>query len=246
MTDYWQDYFDNIAASYDQESATGNIGAEVDFIVAKLSLQPGMSILDVGCGTGNHAIELARRGYAVTGVDISAAMLGVARRNSASAGVCVDYIQCPAQDFVSEKSFDAALSLHEGALCLFSDADDIWKKDMAILANMSQALKPGGRFMLTVLSAFAFLRSLSTEKATSEEIDLLTLTSRFGVELGSAGAKASSGGIKRYYTPPEIVRMVNRIGLRIDHFYGGVPGNWCFDQILPDEVEFMAIGTRKK
>lgn len=248
MTANWQQYFDAIAASYDQECANLNTAAEVDFIVAELALQPGMSVLDVGCGTGRHALEFARRGYVVTGVDISSAMLAIARQKSAAANACIDFVECPAQDFVTEKSFDVALSLHEGGLCLFSATDDIWKKDMAILANMSQALRPGGRFMITLLSAYALLQPTATsvKEAATTDIDLLTLTRRVIGESGYAGGRITLDAIKRYYTPPEIVRMVNRVGLRIDHFYGGTAGSWHLEQILPDEVEFMAIGTRKK
>ena len=52
-------------------SFTKNTVAEVDFVLEELSLPPGSRILDVGCGTGRHAVELARRGYQITGVDIS-------------------------------------------------------------------------------------------------------------------------------------------------------------------------------
>lgn len=48
--------------------------AEVDFIAAELALAAGARLLDVGCGFGRHSIELARRGYAVTGIDPSASL----------------------------------------------------------------------------------------------------------------------------------------------------------------------------
>ena len=51
---------------------------EVDHVVDALGLQPGMRVLDVGCGPGRHAHELARRGIVVHGIDISARFVELA------------------------------------------------------------------------------------------------------------------------------------------------------------------------
>ncbi len=246
MNSPWKAFFDTIAQDYENENSARNTVAEVQFIVDELGLQPGASILDIGCGTGRHAVEFARRGYSVTGVDISSGMLAIARKKAEDLRVSVELIECAAQDYTASRKFDAALSLCEGGLCLFSESDDIWGKDMAVLANMSEALKPGGRFMLTVLNAFALIRSASDESVASGEVDLFTLTSKFTNECGPEGAKVQIRGTERYYTPPEMVRMVNRIGMKIDAIYGGTTGNWRRGDILLDEIEFMAVGTRKK
>ena len=62
----------------------------------QLHRSPPQDILDLGCGTGRHAIALVREGYKVTGIDISAGMLEVARRKAAEAGVEVEWIQADA------------------------------------------------------------------------------------------------------------------------------------------------------
>ncbi|HVB74545.1 MAG TPA: hypothetical protein VNE38_13400, partial [Ktedonobacteraceae bacterium] len=61
----WEAFFDNHAPHYMQNVFTRNTLAEVDFLLEVLSIAAGASILDMGCGTGRHAIELARRGYRV-------------------------------------------------------------------------------------------------------------------------------------------------------------------------------------
>ena len=71
----WEAFFDAHAPVYEDNVFTKNTVREVDFLLEELSLQPGDSILDVGCGTGRHSIELAKRGYAVTGLDLSSEML---------------------------------------------------------------------------------------------------------------------------------------------------------------------------
>ena len=55
----------------------------------ELAIRKGGSILDVGCGTGRHSIERARRGYAITGLDLSSEMLARAADAARSAGVDV-------------------------------------------------------------------------------------------------------------------------------------------------------------
>jgi cyclopropane fatty-acyl-phospholipid synthase-like methyltransferase len=83
----WQQFFDGHAERYEENPFTKHTAQEVDFFLELFSLEPGSTVLDMGCGTGRHAIELAKRGFEVVGVDLSAKMLEVARRNALRAGV---------------------------------------------------------------------------------------------------------------------------------------------------------------
>jgi len=85
---------------------------------------------------------------------------------------------------------DAALFLCEGALCLI-DEDDIWRRDMAIFANMATALKDNGRFLVTVLNAFRLVRSISDVDVAVGTIDLFPLSSRFENEVNCKEAENS-------------------------------------------------------
>lgn len=69
--DTWERFFDAHAPIYAENAFTKNTVREVDFLLEELELSPGAAILDVGCGIGRHAVELAKRGYAVTGLDLS-------------------------------------------------------------------------------------------------------------------------------------------------------------------------------
>lgn len=62
----WEEFFDAHAPVYEDNVFTKNTIREVDFLIEELSFPPAGSILEVGCGTGRHSIELARRGYSVT------------------------------------------------------------------------------------------------------------------------------------------------------------------------------------
>ena len=99
---------------YDLLHSKKDYAGEVDVILAIYRRHCGTrltKVLDVGCGTGNHSIELARRGYAVLGVDIDEHMIAVARdkQSKASRGM-VRFVQGDAAQ-VSESSFELAISM---------------------------------------------------------------------------------------------------------------------------------------
>jgi SAM-dependent methyltransferase len=134
---------------------------------------PGTELLDAGCGTGRYAAELARRGYLVQGVDLSAELLEVARRSTegrASVSFAVGDIQrLPAA------RYDAILC--RGVLNDF--VDDEGRK--AVLASFAQALRPGGVLILDVreweTSAARKAREPVFRKSVDTDRGKLTFTS---------------------------------------------------------------------
>lgn len=112
---------------------------EVDFVLSRLMLAPGARVLDVGCGPGRHAIELARRGYTVTGIDPSAAMIAAARHRAAAAAVSPEFHQIACESFRAESAFDAAI-------CLFTTLGQISSEgeNSALVERVYDALVPGG------------------------------------------------------------------------------------------------------
>lgn len=95
----WEEFFDAHAPVYEDNIFTKNTIREVDFLIEELSLPPAGSILDVGCGTGRHSIELARRGYSFPGLDLSSEMLARAAAAAEAAGVKVELIRSDAAKF---------------------------------------------------------------------------------------------------------------------------------------------------
>lgn len=240
----WQQYFDAAAGAYEEEIFTKNTRAEIQFLLEELNLPPGSRILDMGCGTGRHAIGLALAGYEVTGVDISAGMLAQARKAASTAGVSVTWVQADARGYRSEARFDAAISLCEGALCLLAPEDDPLTRDLGVLANMSAALKPGGRLIITVLNACRMIRQVSEEDLRAGVFSLETLTEPGQMTIETPEGQRRLEVRERYYTPPELARMLAQVGVAVEQLWGGSAGAWNRQPLQLDEMEIMVVGMK--
>ena len=90
--------------------------AEVERVIALLGLQPPAAVLDLGCGVGRHSLELARRGFRVTGVDRTAIYVEEARQRAAAEELDLELLVGDMREFARDASFDAALSMRRKSL----------------------------------------------------------------------------------------------------------------------------------
>lgn len=135
------------AGQYDQFYAEKNYGGECDLVeaaVERYARYAPKTLLDVGCGTGGHSIEFARRGYSVTGVDQSQSMLSLAEKKSASSAaqqrptwLCGD-----ARDFDTGESFDLGIMMF-AVVGYMTTNDDV----LNCLRNIRRQLKSGALFL---------------------------------------------------------------------------------------------------
>lgn len=116
---------------------------EVEGIERLLELSPGSSLLVLASGIGTVAIELARRGYEVTGLEPSEPLLGMARQAAQSRGVVMRWVRRDLRRILFRSAFDAVYA-GSPVLGLGHDRDD----DVALLRSAWQALKPGGALLL--------------------------------------------------------------------------------------------------
>ena len=180
MTEKWYEaLFHDYAASYDRESFTQGTSGECDFIESEIGRDRSVPILDIGCGTGRHAIELARRGYQVTGIDLSPAQIRRARTKATAAGVAPELLVGDARALPFRAAFGLAVMLCEGAFPLM-ETDEM---NFEILRGAARALRPGGKLIMTTLNGLFPLRhppgqpeTVSPAEAASQgqEFDLMT------------------------------------------------------------------------
>lgn len=241
----WEAFFDSHAPYYMQNVFTSNTLAEVDFLLEVLRIAPGASILDMGCGAGRHSIELARRGYVVTGVDISAGMLEQARQSADEANVQIEWIQSDATQFTTTARFDAAICLCEGAFGLFNAGEDPDEHDLSILRNIHTALKPGAPFMLTTLNGMARIRAVTQEDVEQGRFDPVTMTINSDQLWDLPGGQQLVHVRERYYTAPELAWLFEQTGFTIAHIWGGTAGNWGRRPIDLDEIEVMVVARKQ-
>jgi len=133
------------AALYDLFYATKDYKAECDHIVSawkRHSSRKISSVLDLGCGTGGHALELARRGYRVVGVDRSHQMLAKAKEKGSKTGSSPDFIRADIRSFSLAQPFDAAIAMF--AVLGYLTTDD---KLFSALDSIRTHLKTGGIFL---------------------------------------------------------------------------------------------------
>lgn len=114
--------------------------------VLELSRPKGRAVLDLCCGPGRFSIALAKRRFAVTGVDRTKYHLDKARARAGSAKVKVEWVQQDMRDFIRPASFDLALSMFTS----FGYFDDK-REDIRVLENIFASLRPGGAFLIDVV-----------------------------------------------------------------------------------------------
>jgi len=149
-------YGPELARLYDEFYATKPYLEEARFVsecFVDAGIPPGGRVLDLACGTGGHALELAALGYQVVGVDIAEGMLEEARRKASSRGLAVEFLcQDLRQLDVGEGTYDAAVCLFDSLGYLLTDADI-----SDALSRVHRSLKPGGVFVVEAWHGAAML-----------------------------------------------------------------------------------------
>ena len=130
-SEWWRSWFGpGYLALYDDYLAE-RTPVEIDRLEALLAVRPPLRILDLPCGQGRHAIELARRGYDVTGVDLSPFLLKVAEERARADGIRVRWLAGDMRHPIVGESFDVVLNLFTSLGYFADEADDAKVVDAA-------------------------------------------------------------------------------------------------------------------
>lgn len=252
MTKKWYEaLFTDYAEIYDKESFTQGTLGECDFIESEIGGDRSVPILDIGCGTGRHAIELARRGYKVTGVDLSPSQIERARAKAAAAGVAPDFRVGDARALPFDAEFGLAVMICEGAFPLM-ETDEM---NFEILRGASRALRPGGKLIMTTLNGlFPLHRSVGQfenegmNEAASQghDFDLLTFRMRSRLETRDQhGRPIEIDCDERWYVPSELAWLLKQAGFASVGTFGAKLGAFSrSDALTPDDFEMLAVAVK--
>lgn len=117
-------------------------------------------ILDCCCGTGNVSFELAERGYEVTGVDLSAPMIAVARAKNRRLNSNLRFFEADLSDFELEDTFEAATCLYDSLNYILEPS-----KLQSAFERVAHHVEPGGLFVFDMNSELALTQDLFTQSS---------------------------------------------------------------------------------
>jgi len=253
MKQWYESLFENYGRKYDREIFTQGTIGECDFIENEIRHNKAARILDIGCGTGRHDIELAKRGYAVTGIDLSESQLQRAKEKARTQNVQVDFIRADARALEYKDEFDLALMLCEGAFPLM-ETDEM---NYRILANAHAALKPGGKFIFTTLNGlFPLFHSVKDFLASKTQagnatydglaFDLMTFREKnVAVFEDDAGHKKELACNERYYVPSEITWLLSSLKFKNIAIQGAKLGAYSRrDPLTTEDFEMLVIAEK--
>jgi SAM-dependent methyltransferase len=229
---------DHLGPAYLRYSFTKGTDQEVAFLVAALGLQPGMRLLDVGCGPGRHAHALARAGIEVVGVDISQRFVDLA---TSSAPPGATFLRADARQLAFDTEFDAAISLCQGAFGLTGGPGAPLDGDGAVLAGMARALRPGGVLAVSAFSSYFMLRFL--EQQDTFDADAGVNHERTVVK-DEEGRDAEVDLWTTCFTPRELRLLASASGLEVRHVWSVTPGTYVADPPSIESPEYLLVAVR--
>lgn len=251
---WYEAFFENYGKKYDSENFTQGTIGECDFLEKELAFDKSLKILDVGCGTGRHAIELTKRGYNVTGIDLSKAQLERAKEKAEEQNLNIDFLCQDARNLSFDNEFDVAIMLCEGGFPLM-ETDEM---NFEILKSVTKSLKPQAKFIFTTLNGlFPLYHSPDDFHASTHEdgnsvcknssFDLMTFRDYNIVEFeDDDGNKKTLECNERYYVPSEITWLLKSLGYQTIEIFGAKLGEFSRKHKLTTKDFEMLVVAEKK
>ncbi len=229
--DWWRDVFDRPTFfELYERSDTELAVTQVDQAIRLLDLRPPAHILDVPCGYGRHSTELVRRGFAVTGVDISEVQIDRARKKAAAAGVHAEFLIGDARALPVAGPFDAAINMFLSFGYFASD-----EENQAMLDGIARSLRRGGRLLIDFWNREHEVRVFQPTVVDKRNDDILEIEDwSFDPLAGRLnwtntvifpdGRRESWDHSIRAFTVAEIKKMLEAAGMAVVAVYGGLGG----------------------
>lgn len=250
---WYETLFENYGEKYDNECfAQGTMG-ECDFIEKEINFNKSLNIIDIGCGTGRHSIELSRRGYSITGIDLSASLLEKAREKAEQNGLQIEFSQHDARNLPFVNQFDVAIMMCEGGFPLM-ETDEM---NYEILRNVSKSLKDNAKFIFTTLNGlFPVFNSIEEFCASNTDdgnatyhnnnFDVMTFRDyNITKVVDDNGVEKELECNERYYIPSEITWLLKTLGFTKIEIFGAKLGAFSReDKLTTGDFEMLVVAER--
>jgi len=253
MKQWYESLFENYAKKYDKECFVQGTLGECDFIEQELNHDKSLKIIDIGCGTGRHSIELTKRGYNVTGIDFSKSQLTRAREKAKDVGIEINFQEHDARNLPFADEFDVAIMLCEGGFSLM-ETDEM---NFEILKNVTKALKSKSKLIFTTLNGlfplfhsvkefYASVAKEGTATCQACSFDLMTFRDHHtAVFEDDDDNKKELQCNERYYVPSEITWMLKTLGYNAIDIFGAKLGAYSRkDKLTTEDFEMLVIGIK--
>lgn len=215
----------------------------IDLIVCNVNLKNNVSVLDMACGAGRHAIEFAKKGFNVTAVDLSSRLLNEAKKNAVNAEVNIEFVLSDILEFETELKFDLAANLFT-SFGYFEQDDENYK----IIQKAYNLLQKDGYFVLDYFSKEYLIKNLRPTTVFSENgskiIQKRALTrdrivKKITIEKDDSNEEFYES--VRLFTYEEIIEMIKKTGFKISSEFGDYFGT---EYDLKNSARLIVIAKR--
>ncbi len=223
---WWEDLFNDDYIRTMEKLTDAQVATEVDFIETSLGLERGGAMLDLACGTGRQAIELARRGYEVVAFDLSLSMLARAGDEAQEREVKLNFVQGDMREMTFEGQFDGVYCWNTA----FGYFDE--EKNAQVVDRVRGSLKAGGLFLLDVVNRDFIVRqspSLAWFEGDGcvcmDEMTVDFITSRMKVKrtlMLDDGRSRETEYSMRVYSLHELGRILHEHGFKVTEVSGRI------------------------
>jgi SAM-dependent methyltransferase len=221
---WWEELFSDDFGRGILPLSDAQVAREVDFIEDSLGVAKGGIVMDLACGSGRHAVELAGRGYGVVGFDLSLAQLAIAGEFAQERGQKINFLQGDMREMSFDQVFDGIYCWNTSFGYFEED------KNVAVAERVFAALRPGGSFLLDVVNRDFVVQHQPSQVwfegdacVCMDDMSVDFITSRLRVKrtmmLDDGRTREATFSI-RVYSLHELGKLLHEIGFRVTEASG--------------------------